>query len=98
MEHEIDRWIGTTDVVLDQCDCGQYINTVSVGICCLGCSNMVKNKVQVFLMFCVLVLCFRKVKDLSSTSGPGKSSMLSSKGITSLHIPAYLTRALSKFR
>ncbi len=57
-----------------------------------------QNKVQVFLIFCVLVLCFRKVKDLSSTSGPGKSSMLSSKGITSLHTVACLTRALSKFR
>lgn len=41
MEHEIDRQIGTPDPVLDQCDCGQYINTLSVGICHLGRSNVV---------------------------------------------------------
>ncbi len=44
MEHEIDRWIGTADAVLDQCDCGQYINTVSAGICHRGCSNVVKTR------------------------------------------------------
>ncbi len=50
-------------------------------------------------MLCFLVLCFRRVKELSSTSGPGKSSMLSSKGTFLLiGTSAYLTLALPKFR
>lgn len=48
------------------------------------------------LIFCSLVLCFRKVKELSGTSGPG-SSMLLSKGTTSWNTYEFLTLALSKF-
>lgn len=56
-----------------------------------GSSEQVSSVLDVLFFLC----SFRKVKDFSSMSGPGRSSMSLSKGTASLHKPASLTQTLT---